>query len=121
MGFADAVKSGFGQYADFSGRARRSEYWFFVLAYLGSLIVASIIMGASSVVGGALLLIVVLAFTVPAVALSTRRLHDTGQTGWWQLISIVAIFFYVQDSQGDNKYGSSPKAVAGEKAPLLGR
>ena len=121
MGIADAVKSGFSQYANFSGRARRSEYCNFVLAYLAAVIVAGIIMAVSSLVGGLLMLIAVVAFVVPALALSTRRLHDTGRTGWWQLISIVAIFFYAEDSHGDNQYGPSPKAVAADKAQLAGR
>ncbi len=120
MGFADAVKSGFSQYANFSGRARRSEFWNFILAYLASVIVAGIISAASSLVGGLLMLIAVVAFVVPALALNTRRLHDTGRSGWWQLISIVAIFFYAEDSHGDNQYGPSPKAVAGVKAPVVG-
>lgn len=120
MGFADAVKSGFSQYAGFSGRARRSEYWNFLLAYIASVIVAGIIMAVSSLVGGVLMLIAVVAFIVPTLALNTRRLHDTGRTGWWQLISIVAIFFYVEDSHGDNQYGPSPKAAAGENVSLAG-
>lgn len=119
MGFADAVKSGFSQYANFSGRARRSEYWYFVLAYIASLIVASILGGVIGI-ASVLVPLVLLAFIVPTLALNTRRLHDTGRTGWWQLISIVAIFFYVEDSHGDNQYGPSPKAVAGVKAPVVG-
>ena len=121
MGFADAVKAGFSQYAEFSGRARRSEYWNFLLAFIASVIVAGIITAVSPLVGGVLMLIAFVAFIVPALALNTRRLHDTGRPGWWQLISIVAIFFYVEDSHGDNQYGPSPKAVAADKAQLAGR
>ena len=119
MGFADAVKSGFGQYAGFSGRARRSEYWYFLSFYVLSLVVAAVIDSVTGV--PVLVFIALLALIVPALAVNTRRLHDTGRSGWWQLISIVAIFFYLQDSQGDNQYGPSPKALAGGEAPLLGR
>lgn len=118
MGFADAVKSGFGQYAGFSGRARRSEFWYFLLFYVVSLFVAGIIDSVTGI--PVLAFIVLLALIVPTLALNTRRLHDTGRSGWWQLISIVAIFFYVQDSHGDNQYGPSPKTVAGQNASLAG-
>lgn len=108
------------KYADFSGRARRSEYWFFflfyVLIYFG-LIVASQIIGS---LGAALAVLFIIAMLIPSLSVGVRRLHDIGRSGWWLLISfipligaIVLIVFAVQDSQsGDNRFGRNPKQAA---------
>ncbi len=112
--FLAAVK----QYANFSGRATRKDYWMFVLFYLIFYVGCVIV---DSILGIALLaLIFSLALLVPSIAVAARRLHDTGRSGWWQLIAlipligtIVLIVFLVQDSQADNQYGPNPKA-AGE-------
>ena len=125
MGFGDAIKSVFGQYAGFSGRARRSEYWFFVLFYFIVTVVVTII---DAVIGSPILgYVLVLALIVPTLAVAARRLHDTGRSGWWQLIalvpvigSIVLIVFYVQDSHSDNQHGPSPKGLTGGYAPSVG-
>ncbi|WP_299774887.1 DUF805 domain-containing protein [uncultured Pseudoteredinibacter sp.] len=109
--FMDALK----RYADFSGRARRKQYWMFVLFYFIFSIVVTIV---DSILGTAFLgMIFGLAMLVPSLAIGARRLHDTGRTGWWQLIAlipligmIVLIVFYVQDSHPDNDYGPNPKA-----------
>ena len=124
MGFAEAVQSCFKQYVGFTGRARRSEYWWFALFGVIVSIVADLIdtvLGTMSedtnvgVVGG----IAGLALLLPGIAVAIRRLHDTTRSGWWILIGlvpivgwIVLIVFYVQDSHPDNKYGPSPKAAA---------
>ncbi|MCF8522804.1 MAG: DUF805 domain-containing protein [Pontimonas sp.] len=129
MGFATAVKSFWSNYTNFSGRARRSEYWFIQLfLVLTNLAVAAIDLalmngdlerfianGGGGIVG----LIWILATIVPAVAVLIRRLHDTGRSGWWALIGllpivggIILLVFTVQDSDsGDNTYGASPKAA----------
>ncbi|WP_299978860.1 DUF805 domain-containing protein [uncultured Pseudoteredinibacter sp.] len=109
--FMDALK----RYADFSGRARRKQYWMFVLFYFIFSIVVTIV---DSILGTAFLgMIFGLAMLVPSLAIGARRLHDTGRTGWWQLIAlipligmIVLIVFYVQDSHPDNEHGPNPKA-----------
>lgn len=115
MSFTDAVRSALIKYATFSGRARRSEYWFFALASLIASVVASTI---DNVIGTQLFTyIVALGLFLPSLAVGIRRLHDTGRTGWWVLIGlvpvvglIVLIVFYVQDSQPTtNAYGPSPK------------
>jgi uncharacterized membrane protein YhaH (DUF805 family) len=105
------------KYADFSGRAQRSEYWYFflfyLLIYLG-LIVAGQVIGN---LGSILALLFLLAMMIPSLSVGVRRLHDTDRSGWWLLISlipligaIVLIVFAVQDSQsGDNRFGSNPK------------
>jgi uncharacterized membrane protein YhaH (DUF805 family) len=130
MGFVAAVKSFFSNYANFTGRARRSEYWYVQLfLVLTNLAVAAIDLalmngdverfianGGGGIVG----LIWILATLVPAVAVLIRRLHDTSRSGWWALIGllpiaggIVLLVFTVQETAaGDNKYGASPKTGA---------
>jgi uncharacterized membrane protein YhaH (DUF805 family) len=117
MGFVDAIKSGFNNYVNFQGRARRSEYWFWVLFTFLLSIVASIIDG---VLGIYLLAgLAMLATILPSIAVGVRRLHDTGRSGFWLFIAliplvgaIVLIIFYVSDSQpGANKYGPNPKGL----------
>src|SRR5215218_3289055 len=123
MPFPDAVKICFNKYVDFNGRARRSEFWWWVLFTVLLGIVASIIdavLGTTNGSGSGLVASLVnLAVLLPSLAVGARRLHDTGRSGWWQLLWfaicigwIVLIVWYVQDSQGDNKYGPSPKASA---------
>jgi uncharacterized membrane protein YhaH (DUF805 family) len=110
------------KYAVFGGRSRRKEYWYFVLFTVLISIVLSIIdavLGTPGAEGGAGLLsgIYSLAVLIPSLAVSIRRLHDTGRSGWWILISlvpligtIVLLVFNVQDSQpGDNQFGPNPK------------
>jgi uncharacterized membrane protein YhaH (DUF805 family) len=126
MSFQDAVRTCLQQkYVDFSGRARRSEYWFFVLFYVIARFVAGII---DSIIGtrgfgggqGVLGTLVALALLLPGLGVGVRRLHDTGRSGWWILIglipivgAIVLIVFFVQDSHPDNQYGPNPKGLSG--------
>ena len=117
------------KYADFSGRARRKEYWFYMLFYVIILVVLSIcdgIIGTTMQTGfGILTLIYVLAVLIPSIAVSVRRLHDTGRSGWWILIQFVPIvgififlYFMVSDSNpGANAYGPSPKQGEMPAAP----
>lgn len=106
----------FKKYADFSGRARRKEYWMFVLFYLIFYIVLAVVDGV--ILGMPILSgIFSLAIIIPSLSIGARRLHDTGKSGWWLLISlvplvgIILIVFLVQDSVEDNKYGPNPKAA----------
>ena len=120
MSFQEAVTTVLTQkYADFSGRARRSEYWFFALA---SFIVYAIAYALGAAIGTMIpYYLVALALLVPGLAVGARRLHDTGKSGWLLLIGlipliggIVLLVFFVQDSEpGENQYGPSPKAGAG--------
>jgi uncharacterized membrane protein YhaH (DUF805 family) len=128
MGFVEAVQSCFRQYVGFTGRARRSEYWWFVL--FGVLV--SIVTGLLDVMLGTMNddtnvgvigTIASLALILPSLAVAIRRLHDTSRTGWWILIGlipivgwIILIVFYVQDSHPDNEYGRSPKAGVAPQA-----
>ncbi len=115
MNFATAVRSGLTQYAGFTGRARRAEYWWFALFTFIVGIVASIIDGIAQTL--VVSLIVELALLLPSLAIGVRRLHDTSRSGWWILIglvpiagAIVLIVFFCQDSHsGTNRFGPSPK------------
>lgn len=117
MSFMDAVKAVLTNYVGFSGRARRSEFWYFFLFNVIVSIVASVIdrVIGMSIVG----LLVSLALLLPGLAVAIRRLHDTGRSGWWVLIAlipivgaIILIVFCVQDSQpGQNPYGPNPKGA----------
>lgn len=113
--FIEALK----KYAEFSGRASRKEFWVFVLICM----IINAILGVMGIIFGALgmeilAIIVGLALIVPSISVGTRRLHDTGRTGWWQLIYfvpiigfIIMIVFLVQDSHDENDYGVNPKLV----------
>jgi len=117
MSFMDAVKSVLTNYVGFSGRARRSEFWWYVLFLVIVDVVAAIL---NNVLGTMLISTIVgLALLLPNLAVGARRLHDTGHSGWWQLIAltlvgvILLIVWWVGDSQpGQNKYGPNPKGAA---------
>ena len=107
------------KYAVFNGRARRKEYWMFILFYV---IIAFVLAIIDSVIGTGFLLygLYALAMLIPNIAVAVRRLHDTGRSGWFLLIgfipligAIVLIVLFCMDSQpGDNQYGPNPKAGA---------
>lgn len=106
MGFLEAIKTCFGKYATFNGRARRSEYWWFCLLnfILGLIPVLNWIWG--------------LVVLIPSIAVGVRRLHDTNRSGWWMLLALVPIanlvliYFMICDSQaGANQYGENPKGL----------
>lgn len=112
--YLDVLKN----YAVFNGRARRKEYWMFMLFnILISFAIGFIegFLGSPGVIG----LIYALAVLVPSIAVTIRRLHDTGRSGWWVLLGLVPVLgiilliFMVLDSQpNDNEYGPNPKAAA---------
>jgi uncharacterized membrane protein YhaH (DUF805 family) len=113
------------KYAVFSGRARRKEYWMFVLFNIIFAIVAIIfdnILGTAieNVGYGLFYILYSLAIIIPAIAVGVRRLHDTEKSGWWLLISLIpligAIWLIVllatAGTAGENKYGADPKPGA---------
>ena len=121
MSFTESIASVLRQYVGFRGRARRSEYWWFVLF---SLVVSLVSSGVDNMLGiadelgnGPVGTVAGLALLLPSLAVGARRLHDTGRSGWWQLIGlipivgqIVLLVFLVQDSHpGANQHGLSPK------------
>ena len=104
------------KYAVFSGRARRKEYWMFILFNMIIAVALGIIeglVGSPGVVGT----LYSLAVLIPSIAVLVRRLHDTDRSGWWILIGfipvigfIVLLVFTIQDSKpGKNQYGDNPK------------
>ena len=119
MDFWSAVKSVFGKYATFQGRACRSEYWYFYLFDIIVLLIAAIIdlaiFGSDvSVVGS----IWALATLIPIIAVGVRRLHDIDRTGWWLLLSLIPligwiillVWFCTRGTAGSNRFGNNPLA-----------
>ena len=113
------------QYADFNGRARRKEYWMFSLINILIILpfyvimVAAISSGNNSLYSVLLVpfLIYALAIFIPSLAVTVRRLHDVGKSGWWYFISLVPLIggiwllvLMCTDSQsGTNEWGENPK------------
>ena len=110
------------QYADFSGRARRSEYWYFALFNMIFAICAMILdnvlgIALEGIGYGPLYLLYVLAMFIPGVAVLVRRLHDVGKSGWMYFIVLIPIIgaiwlivlLFTESQEGENKWGPNPK------------
>lgn len=106
------------QYAVFSGRARRTEYWMFVLC---NVIVMLLLGMVDKLIGGdneLISSIYSLAVLLPSLAVAARRLHDTDRSGWWLLLGLIPIigtlvliyFMVCNGQQGPNRFGDDPKA-----------
>ena len=118
----EALRSTSTQYAGFTGRARRSELWWFVLVVLvayGALALLDDELGTNGILTTALALVLLL----PYLALNARRLHDIDKSGWWQLMYllpvlgvVVFVLWGVRDSVGDNRFGPDPRAGHGHTA-----
>jgi uncharacterized membrane protein YhaH (DUF805 family) len=101
MTFQESVKVCLTKYADFTGRATRSEYWWFFLFVI-------LVSTAASLVSHVLSGLFSLATLLPSIAAAARRLHDTNRSGWWQLVClvpvvgiIVLIVFLAQESRSE--------------------
>ena len=118
MGFTQAVKTCLAKYVDFQGRAQRSEYWYFVLAYFLLLVAAALI---AYMLGGGraifpVLGLVLLGIFLPSLAAQVRRLHDTNASGWWILLAfipyvgglIMLVWFCLPGTKGENRFGPDP-------------
>ena len=113
MTFKDAISTCFRKYADFSGRARRSEYWYFWLLNLIVAFVLTIVLGEGSLIASLYSLVTL----VPGLAVGWRRMHDIGKSGAWIFLSlvplvgaIIVIIWLAKDSQpGSNAFGPNPK------------
>lgn len=123
MNFVDAVKSGFSRYFDFSTRSLRSEYWWFFLSYVVAGIVLTIVDGFT--IGmGVLPLLAMLAYFIPILAVTARRLHDVGRSGWWILIAFVPIvgglillyWMVISGEDDENRFGANPLGAAATAA-----
>ena len=117
----DYFKQALSRYAEFEGRSRRSEYWYFAL--FNVLITYGVLGLEMAIIGTTIFyMIVSVAFFIPSLAVAVRRLHDLGKSGWnllWAIIPIVGwILFLVwmcTDSQpGSNRWGQNPKQVGDE-------
>lgn len=115
------------KYTVLNGRAQRAEYWYFTLFYFLifiALIILDVITGLYDEESGYGLFstIAMLALLVPSITVGVRRLHDTGRSGWWLLISLiplagalVLLYFLVLDSHpGENQYGPNPKGITAD-------
>lgn len=122
LSFTDAVRQVFNKYATFKGRARRSEYWWFILFYSLVLIAAAVLDNLFGITiertfYGAIYCIAALVLFLPNLTVTVRRLHDINKSGWnilWGFIPLIgAILLLVwccQDSKVEaNQYGESPK------------
>lgn len=131
--FLDAFKN---KYADFKGRSRRSEFWYFTLVLCIIYVVAMILdnllgttfkMGEIDLGYGYLYVLVALVALVPSLAITARRLHDVGKSGWFFLIILIPIIgaiwllvLHCTDSvTGTNKWGPNPKGVGNGSASDL--
>lgn len=124
MNFQQAVKNVFSNYATFTGRARRAEYWWWILfAILAALIVGvldSALFGGMHMMRdtGPLSAILSIALLLPGLAVGARRLHDTDRSGWWLLLIFIPLigtilliwWFCTRGTAGPNRFGNDPLA-----------
>ena len=125
MDLVGAVKVCFVKYTNFSDRASRSEFWFFILFFNILGIVVGFIDGAMGAMGVSVLvpfswgaIIVAIVTFVPALSVTARRLHDVNRSGWWMLIyfTLIGIFFPLlywwcrKGDEGENRFGPKPIA-----------
>ena len=107
MTFGQSIKTCFSKYADFSARASRSEFWWWVLF---TFLVSAGLGMISEIVAG----LFSLATLLPYLAVGARRLHDTDRSGWWQLLSlipiigwIVLLIWFVQEAKEPNRFATA--------------
>ena len=129
--YLDAFKN---KYADFNGRARRTEYWMFMLFHILAIFILAFLAGAMTglgweSMGWILLVIYVLLSFIPALSITVRRLHDTGKSGWFYLLTFIPyvggfilLVFTVQDSENTyNKWGPNPKSPNTDEINEIGK
>ena len=134
MGFAESLRTCFGKYAKFDGRASRSEFWYFVLFCFVYFLVAGFLLGFSGVSDAAFdgaTLVLLIPIFIPSIAVAARRLHDINQSGWMQCIFIPgfmadeflgtgfviyiltlalwAFWFSQAGKKGKNRFGAQPR------------
>ena len=134
MGFTESLKTCFGKYAKFDGRASRSEFWYFVLFCFVYFFVAGFLLGFSGVSDAAFdgaTLVLLIPIFIPSIAVAARRLHDINQSGWMQCIFVPgfiadeflgtgyviyiltlglwAFWFSQAGKKGKNRFGVQPR------------
>lgn len=103
---------------NFDGRSRRAEYWYALLGIVLTSFVVGIIAGLLGI--GLLSSIWELVILIPSIAISIRRLHDIGKSGWWVLINFIPLIGFIvllvwackEGDHGDNAYGPDPKKIS---------
>jgi uncharacterized membrane protein YhaH (DUF805 family) len=128
MTFLESIRSGLNKYANSSGRASRSEYWYWSLF---ALLVDIVSMGLDALIfpgaeWGVIGVITGLGLFLPGLAVSIRRLHDIDRSGYWILIALtivgILLLIYwacVRGTDGDNDFGPDPLAAPGARPTLL--
>jgi uncharacterized membrane protein YhaH (DUF805 family) len=121
VNFAESIQSGFRNYVGFSGRASRSEFWFWVLfiilVTLGTQLIEWMMFEEPT---GILSIIVSIALFLPNIAMVVRRLHDRDKSGWWILLNfvplvgiiILLIWYCTRGTVGPNRFGPDPLQAA---------
>ena len=118
MNFPDAAVGCFQKYVTFSGRASRSEYWYWVLFTFLSVLGLAVVATAVPKLGDILMPLFQLATFLPGLSVLVRRLHDVNKSGWWFWILMVPfigiililIWFCTKGTTGDNRFGPDPLA-----------
>jgi uncharacterized membrane protein YhaH (DUF805 family) len=122
MTFSEAISSGFRNYVGFSGRASRSELWYWILfAVLAGIVTTIIDLGVLSSKVEPVSSIWSLVTFLPSLAMGVRRLHDTDRSGWWWLIGLIPligiivliVFWCSEGTSGSNRFGPDPLGRAG--------
>ena len=126
MNFTQAVETGFRKYVVFSGRARRSEFWYWILfttvvSLVLTIVDVALFASSSEYTSGPFSSLFSLATLLPSIAISVRRLHDLDKSGWWLLLSfipligfiVLIIWFASRGTEGDNRFGPDPLAGDG--------
>jgi uncharacterized membrane protein YhaH (DUF805 family) len=122
VNFQQAVTRVLSQYATFTGRARRSEFWYWAVVVVALTVVAAIL---DELIGFRLLQFVVALVTiVPNLAVGSRRLHDTGRSRWLLVLGLVPVvgwiillLWFLEESHADNQYGPDPKGAGAGSGP----
>ena len=134
MGFIEAIKICLGKYAQFNGRASRSEFWYFCLAVVIYFFVAGFLLGMTGVSDEVIdiaILVLLIPIFIPGISVAARRLHDINQSGWMQCIFIPgfvadeflgtgwviyaltlalwAFWFSQTGKKGKNRFGAQPR------------
>lgn len=115
--FLQALKN----FADFKGRARRSEYWYFTL-FLMIILIVTMVIDTLLWETPILYFVVALGSIVPSLAVAVRRLHDTGRSGWYYFIALIPlvgtilllVWFCQEGESGPNKWGPNPKGIGND-------
>ena len=126
MNFVEAVKSGYQNYVNFSGRSARSAFWWWVLfQFIVSIVIAMVEGGGQASAGmmsynaGPIAMVWSLANLLPYLALGVRRLHDIDKSGWWLLIGLIPligwiiliVWYATKGTTGSNRFGADPLAA----------